>query len=941
MKKVCRFLSVFLIMNLLLTLSVFAVSKENNLNNSNKVYSYEDYLKKYSKEDLGTDKIVLLGDKALLTNATLEKTFEGKSQVISFGEDNAKITWKFNVKKAGLYRVTPTYYSPNSDGKDISVSIYVNGFKPYSEAGSIVLPIVWKDDIELDKDFALDAQGNDVIPNRIQNSMWLSSAVTDSSGLYSEPLTFYFKKGENTISFNTFGDTAKIYSVVISSGVKAAKTYNEYKKSAKGKSDSVEESIYKEFQAERPTLKSDAYLYPTYEKSDPTTKPFDPLKLKRNIIGTNWNSPGQFLEWEIDVPCDGYYNIGVKYRQNTSEGIASLRKITIDNEVLFDELNNVEFPFTNKFKKIVFGNEKENYKFYLTAGKHTFRMEVSVGKYAGTARELDKCGERMNKMYQKIIMITSKSPDVYRDYKLEEEIPELLTEFKNISDKISECIKVLNKVSNNKIDVVTLDKTVNSINSFVDKPYTISSKLSAVSTCSSNLATYVSSLSTLPLELDYIFICSPKLETSADKVSIIKRAYYGFLNYIYSYITDYSITNVGDDVKESVDVWTSAGREPVSVIKELINTSFTKDNPNINVNLKFVHTSLIQGVLAGIEPDVILSVPSTDPVDLAMRGILEPLNKYDGFENTVSEYRKSTTNQFVFEGQTYGIPERIDFDMMFVRDDILSELGVEIPTTWDEFKDVAKFIFHKNMEVGIPNTSSFYNTLLLQNGYNPYQDNNTQYSVGSPVAQKVFKEWTQFYTDLSMPLFKDDVNRFRTGEMPICIMAYSNYSTLVVTAPEIRGDWSMYPIPGTKQENGTVCNKEVGVPTAAIMLKSSKNKETAWKFIKWWASAKTQADYGKQIEYILGPSARYTPAHPKAFENLLWTKSEIEIIEKQWDNVEVLPSIPGGYYIDRNILNAFRAVTISGKNCRESLNYWAEEINKEVLRKRKQYNLDD
>ena len=33
---------------------------------------------------------------------------------------------------------------------------------------------------------------------------------------------------------------------------------------------------------------------------------------------------------------------------------------------------------------------------------------------------------------------------------------------------------------------------------------------------------------------------------------------------------------------------------------------------------------------------------------------------------------------------TYGLPETQSFNMMFVRNDILADLGIEIPKTWDE-----------------------------------------------------------------------------------------------------------------------------------------------------------------------------------------------------------------------------------------------------------------
>ena len=52
-----------------------------------------------------------------------------------------------------------------------------------------------------------------------------------------------------------------------------------------------------------------------------------------------------------------------------------------------------------------------------------------------------------------------------------------------------------------------------------------------------------------------------------------------------------------------------------------------------------------------------------------------------------------------------------------------------------------------------------------------------------------------------------------------------------------------------------------------------------------------------------------------------------------------LPEVPGGYYVTRNIDNAFRACVYRGENPREMLLKWTAETNKEISRKRREYGL--
>ena len=59
---------------------------------------------------------------------------------------------------------------------------------------------------------------------------------------------------------------------------------------------------------------------------------------------------------------------------------------------------------------------------------------------------------------------------------------------------------------------------------------------------------------------------------------------------------------------------------------------------------------------------------------------------------------------------------------------------------------------------------------------------------------------------------------------------------------------------------------------------------------------------------------------------------------KEWRE---LPEIPGGYYVSRNLDNAFRAVVLSGNDARESLFYWTSSTNEEIARKRHEMGLND
>ncbi len=81
---------------------------------------------------------------------------------------------------------------------------------------------------------------------------------------------------------------------------------------------------------------------------------------------------------------------------------------------------------------------------------------------------------------------------------------------------------------------------------------------------------------------------------------------------------------------------------------------------------------------------------------------------------------------------------------------------------------------------------------------------------------------------------------------------------------------------------------------------------------------------------------RHTPANLEAFRGSLWKDEEKEMLLEQWENVVEVPEIPGGYYVTRNVDNAFRQVYYNGENARDTLNYWMNAVNEELIRKQSQ-----
>jgi ABC-type glycerol-3-phosphate transport system substrate-binding protein len=238
-----------------------------------------------------------------------------------------------------------------------------------------------------------------------------------------------------------------------------------------------------------------------------------------------------------------------------------------------------------------------------------------------------------------------------------------------------------------------------------------------------------------------------------------------------------------------------------------------------------------------------------------------------------------------------------------------------------------------------------YFSLLFQNGGDLYNEKGTETTVDTEAGVEAFADYVMYFNDYGIPTFYDFVSRFRSGEMPIGITSYSTYNTLMVSAPEIKGLWDFTLIPGTEKvdENGNTyidrSNMIAGSATMMIKTEDENLRKNAWEFMKWWASADTQVRFGREIEALLGSSARYNTANIDAFTNLAWSAEDIEVLLEQWHWTVGIREVPGGYYTGRHITNAIRKVINDKDDPRETIQDYSITIDEEIIKKRTEFGL--
>ena len=181
--------------------------------------------------------------------------------------------------------------------------------------------------------------------------------------------------------------------------------------------------------------------------------------------------------------------------------------------------------------------------------------------------------------------------------------------------------------------------------------------------------------------------------------------------------------------------------------------------------------------------------------------------------------------------------------------------------------------------------------------------------------------------------------------MPIGVYDYTTYNTLMVSAPEIRGLWDFTLIPGTirQDESGNLyvdhSVHSQGTSCMMIATDDEKLKSSCWEFMKWWISTDSQVRFGREIESVLGSSARYATANINAFKQLAWSAEQIETLYEARTWTVGYREIAGGYYTNWHMTNAIRKVINNKTDARETLLNYTRTINEEIKKKRTEFGL--
>lgn len=881
--------------------------------------SYKAYQEKYKTQprpDLDID--VNINDFTCSAEyATIVDNIGDRREDCILTNDDGYIEWEIDIPESGLYNICLDYFPAKGKGSSIVRSLYIDGKIPFDEANSLIFQRVFTNG----GDVTTDRQGNQLRPTQIEKPIWQSKDLCDALGYYNAPFSYYFSSGKHKLRLQSVKEPMIIGSIRLHQ-TKSALNYNEVQKyylSQGYEKATVPTNI---IQGEDAVLKSDAMIYALSDKSSVSTQPSSYDKLLLNTIGgIKWQTAKQWVTWEFAVEETGLYKIGIKARQNILQGQSAYRKIHIDGQTPYSELDAYEFPYSTSWEMYVPGGDINPDLIYLTKGLHTIKMEVNFGDTAELIQQISQSISNLNSIYRNFLMVIGSTPDPNRDYQFDLVLPDQLEELAKEAvklDKIYDDYLKLNKIAGTQGKIIY--NLLAQIKKMCKDPDIIARQFPDFALNISSLGTWLQIATTSPLEIDYIVIASPDLELPSAKAGAFQEIWFAIRQFLASFYMNYN--DIGGDAegKSSLKIWISTGRDQASALNQLIKNDFSSES-DIIPNLQLVPAgTLLTATLAHKGPDVALTLSQTDIMNYAFRGAVVDISQFNDYNEIIKRFQPSAIVPLGFNGNGYALPETQSFAMMFYRSDILDQLNLKVPDTWDDVISMLPVLQKKNMNFGlqVPYSTLYlgagypaYLMFLYQSGGQVYTADGSTCLLDSKTAINAFTKWTNFYTQYALPREYDFNTRFRSGEIPIGIADYGTYNALSIFAPELNGIWKFGLVPGTRQPDGTIDRSIASVVNGSAIMSSAKDKDVAWEFIKWWTSADLQEKYASEIESIMGPAGRYQTANIEALYKIPWSTQDFNTLMEQWKLTKAIPEVPGSYMTPRYVDFGFKQVVVS------------------------------
>jgi len=844
--------------------------------------------------------------------------------------ENESLEFTVDVPEGGLYYFTLEYNALDNSFTDITIALKVNGESQYAEASTIILPVFWEDESKI---YPVDKYGDETTPMQRQIPGPHTVSLFDTRYTMDLPLNFLLRRGENTIEINN--ETPKTLWL----GDLTAYSYREPSPYRTANNSAVTE--YFSINAVNYVKKNSAHVS-NGSSSSPHITPYNPVNLRINTISSSRS--GDEIFYSILVPQDGYYAVTFHYQTDVDD-FASFVSVKIDGEFPFAEAASYAMPpSANKWRNETLADgEGTPYLVYLSRGAHVFSIKNELSPLARQIRGLRLLIDHMNQFAIEIRKITGKTVDRNRTWRLTEYIPEVKDFLEAYDIIFRDIIHELSQYSPKGADSSVVSPMVQAV-SYLEKlikkydelPLYIESLSGQDASVLQQAGTALDALYNRVIRVNTIYLGRHE-KLPRENAPVTALFVDGVRKLWNSYTSDkYRVRNQED----ALNVWYSASYMQVDLLQKLIDTRFTP-RTGIKVNLSVMPdaTKLTMARAARTNPDIALGMASYMPSELALRGALYDFTQFTDFWQYMGDFVPGTLTSYVLNEKVYAVPETITFAATVYRKDILGRLNIAPPDTWTDVAEMMAELQRFDMSFYMPIASGvgykwFYQTspLIYQNNGFLYRPDGLGTAINEANAVKGLTFLGDLFTTYALvEQVPNYFNSFRLGQTPVGIIDAETYILLTYGAPELMGQWSLAPYPGTLQEDGSISRWFIANGTGSVIFENTKRPDDCWEFLKWFLSEETQTDFA----FTLFANYRifHMPSNINALRNIPIDDKDKQVILESVPWLRDAPRNPGQYLLERGLSDIWNTIVFQGTPVRVAIDDQVIEIQREFKKK--------
>ena len=883
---------------------------------------------------------VAKADRAFLTN----DNYEYVNDVLAVKAGDT-VTLTIDVPVSGRYVMSFDYLSYDESILPVEMGMKIDGGYPFYEARSMKFETTWvSDGVDVDR------YGNEIVSLPDKLIRWEHKEVMDASYRYSDPLPVELTAGVHKLELNIQEGTLLLGNI----SLEAPGDVAEYAGSTK-----AEGNALITIEAEDFYQRNDSSIHAIGEYGS-SLSPLSATTTVLNIIDEDsFNEAGQTVSYQFHVDNAGYYYIGMNYRQSEKNDFPVFVDWKIDGEIPNSAFKSYQVEAANKFRTVTLTDDNDDkLSVYLEPGDHTISLTISADNLRYALEAVDEIMSGISDLSLEVTKVTGTNKDKYRDLKLTRYIPDVQDRLLGWVDELyslaEQAQPYVNAKSPDKVAAFSyLLIAANQLKSLAEKPnelvYRVDELSTSVNSINTQIANFVDLINDNDLSIDRIYIYQdgarlPNGQNIFQSIGTsLKRFGYSFMG------QSYSASNTDES---HIQVWVNRPRTYVEIMQKMIDEKFTPET-GIEVDLSIMTDAqkLILSNASGDTPDIATGINYSIPFDLAIRGSLVDLSKFDNYKEVFGRYSEGLLVPSVVGEGLYSLPETMNFYVMFYRTDILSKLGLSVPNTMDELIAMLPDLQMRGLNVYYPTAAmlvmrNFHGTtpIIYQMDGALYGDTALDILVDSEATVEGFTELTELFTLYDLPVdVPNFYQHFRNGDLPIGIADFNSYNLILNAAPEIANSWSIALVPGIEdEETGEVKRYMSGGAESTVMFSSDDEREQkAWQFMEWWSRADIQAEFGQRLQILYGDEYIWPTANLEAFERLPYPTSDKDIILTQAQYILETPRLLGSYMMERELSNAFNDVVVNGDTVRSRIDEVAKTVLRETERKLEEFGYID